>query len=225
MQKMWIGMAAAGLVACVAGALPAVAIEGGIALVDMETLFSKYYKTQLADAQLKDQADDFNTERKDLVAKYEQMQEDFNDLRAEAQNSALSEEVRLEKRDLAEEKLISLKEQEAKIQRMETTRRRQLEEQQMRMRKKIIEEIREEITAYAQERNIPCILDSSGQTMNGVELVLFSDGKFDITDDILAILNKGQTTTPAADAETDAGADQEPPAGGADEPATEPAPE
>lgn len=186
-KKMW-------MVGCLLGALCAAqtvcAVEEGIVTVDMDKLFNKYYKTGLADSQLKEQADEFNEERRELVEKYDGMQADFQSLREEAQNTALSEEVRNKKRDEAEDLLLEVREQEQKIRRMEQQRRKQLEEQQQRMRKRIVDEINEVITKYAKEQNYLAVIDSSGQSLNGVSVVLYSSGKLDITEEVLLLLNK-----------------------------------
>ncbi len=186
-RKMW-------MVWCLFGALcfaqAAFAVEEGIVTVDMDKLFNKYFKTGLADSQLKEQADEFNEERRDLVEKYDTMQADFQKLREEAQNTALSEDVRNKKRDEAEDLLLTVREQEQKIRRMEQQRRKQLEEQQQRMRKRIVDEINETITAYAKEQNYLAVIDSSGQSLNGVSVVIYASGKLDITEEVLKLLNK-----------------------------------
>ncbi|NCD33708.1 MAG: OmpH family outer membrane protein [Spartobacteria bacterium] len=167
------------------------AMDQKIVFVDMEKVFNKYFKTELADAQLKEQAEEFNQERKDMVDRFEGMQEDFNTLREEAQNNALSEKAREEKRKSAEGMLMDLREEEAKVRKMEASRRKQLEDQQRRMRKRIVDEISETIETYAREQGYDVVLDSSGQTLNGVAVVLFTSGKYDVTDPIIEILNKG----------------------------------
>ena len=167
------------------------AFEESIVTVDMDKLFNKYYKTELADAQIKEQADEFSEERRVLVEQYDLAQEAFQKAREDAQNMALSEDVRNAKRDEAEEMLLGIREQEGKIRRMEQQRRKQLEEQQRRMRKRIVDEISQTIQDYAKEQNYMVVFDASGQSLNGVAVMVYSSGRLDITDEILAILNKG----------------------------------
>jgi Skp family chaperone for outer membrane proteins len=187
-KKMIVAALIAGSMMVGTGAL---AVEEGIVTVDMDRIFNQYYKTELADAQLKEQADQFNEERKEMVEQYDSMQEEFQTLREEAQNMAMSEDVRNEKRDAAEELLLEIREQEQKVRRMEQQRRKQLEDQQRRMRARIVEEINDTIENFARERSYLAVLDSSGQSLNGVSIILYSSGRLDVTEDILAILNKG----------------------------------
>ena len=172
-----------------------------IAFVDMDKTFTEYYKTKLADAQLKDQAEEFKTERKKMVDSFQKLQADFDSMREESQNTALNEDVRNDKRAAAEEKLVEIREQESKIRRYDESRQKQLDEQSRRMRNRLVDEIKVVIKSYSQSAGYTAVLDSSGNSMNGVGLVIYSDVKFDITSNIIDLLNKGKTldTAPAAD--------------------------
>ena len=75
---------------------------------------------------------------------------------------------------------------------MDESRRKQIEEQGQRMRKRIVDEIKETIGSYATSQGLDGILDSSGQSLNGVDLVLFADSRVDITESIIELLNKSQ---------------------------------
>ncbi|MBP7829942.1 MAG: OmpH family outer membrane protein [Kiritimatiellae bacterium] len=168
-----------------------------IVFVNMERAFSEFYKTKLADEQLKKQAEEFNEERKKLTTEFEKLQEQFNALRDEAQNTALSEDARAAKRNAAEEKLIETRDMETRIRRFDEARQKQLDDQTRRMRKRIVEEIQQTIQTYARTQGLSTVIDSSGQSFNGVEMVLYQDVRSDITDIILEQLNKTEDATPA----------------------------
>ena len=178
---------------------PAWAAEQSTVFINLDRAFNEFYKTKLADTQLKEQADEFNGERKTLVSDYEKLQKDFAAIRDEAQNSALSDDVRAEKRNLAEEKLVELRDYESRIRRFDDSRRKQLDDQSRRMRKRIVEEIQQIVKDYAQKQGYLAVIDSSGQSLNGVENILYADPKIDITDTILGMLNKGKQEEKADD--------------------------
>ena len=90
----------------------------------------------------------------------------------------------------AEDKLVSIRELEAKIRRFDESRRKQLDEQSRRMRKGIVEEIRKVINDYAVKKGYHAVVDSSGQSFNAVELILYTDPKVDITAAIIEELKK-----------------------------------
>ncbi len=176
----------------IAGLAPAQSPEGRFAFIDLDQAFDEYYKTKLADQQLKEQAEEFNAEREELMQEYEALQEEFNAAREQAQNTALSEEVRNEKRNEAEEKLIEIREFESRIRRFDRNRRQQLDEQSQRMRKRIVDEIRETIQGYVRNQGYTAVIDISGESLNGVPLVIYADPDANITEDVLELINKGQ---------------------------------
>ena len=194
--------------------------KGQTVYINLDKTFNEYYKTKLADQQLKEQAEEFNNERKDLVTAYEEMQKQFNKSREESTNSALSEDARNKLRQGAEEKLNEMRDQEQKIRQFDTRRRKQLEEQGRRMRARIVKEIREELSKYARNQGFAAVHDSSGQSLNGVDVVLYHDeSNVDITNVMIEILNKNAKTS-LAPGEFDEPAAEEPAAGAA--PATGP---
>ncbi len=191
------------LVALAAAALPkcsAVAAEEKVVVVNLDRAFDEFYKKKLANDQLQEQADEFKKERTGLVGDLKKMQEVFNAARDEAQNTALSEDARNQKRAEAEEKLVEIREQEGKVRRYDETHQRQLDEQTRRMRKRLVEEIKAVVIAHARQQGYVAVLDSSGNSLNGVEFVVYNDPKLDITDVIIEQLNKGKPAGEAAPA-------------------------
>jgi outer membrane protein len=172
----------------------AAAAEEKLVFINLDRVFNEYYKTKLADAQLKEQAEEFKEERKKLIDDLQKLQETFSDAREQAQNTALNEEVRIRKRDQAEEKLVEIREQESKIRRFDDSRQKQLDEQSRRMRKRIVDEIREVISTYARSQGYTSVVDSSGESMNLVPIFLYTDAKADITDAVVELLNKSRDT-------------------------------
>jgi len=188
-------MASALVILAAAGTVAAQDRDMRLAFVRLDRVFSEYYKTRLADTRLKAQAEEFNKERQGLIAEFQKLQTEYNALREEALNTALSEEVR----SLAEEKLLGVREQEARIKRFDELRSKQIEDQTRRMRRNIVEEIREAVREYARAQGFDAVLDASGQTLNGVESVVFFSEKLDITAAVIEAINKGaeaETPTP-----------------------------
>ena len=82
------------------------------------------------------------------------------------------------------------REQESKIRRFMELRQKQLDDQGRRMRRSIVDELRGFVKEYARERGIEVVLDSSGNSLNGVEIVLFADSRVDATADIIQAANR-----------------------------------
>jgi outer membrane protein len=195
MTSRIIMSAALAAVTAVSVGAPARAQErrSSVVVVHMDRVFNEYYKTKQADAQLKTQAKEYEDERLKLMAEMEKIDQEFTAIREEAQNPALSEEVRAAKRTLAEEKLMAKREQEAKIRRFMEMRQKQLDDQGRRMRRSLVDEIRAVVRDFARERGIDIVLDSSGGSLNGVEVVLYSDPRVDLTDEVIKVVNRAQT--------------------------------
>lgn len=166
------------------------AAEQKIAFIDLEKTFNRFSKTKHADAKLKERANKFNTDRENIVNKIKELRKSFESLRADAMDDVLAEEAKLEKKNKAEEVFMEIRQEENRLRRFDELKAKQLEEQGRRMRKDIVEEIQIIIKEYACEKGYAAVFDSSGQTLNGVPVLLFVNSHYDITDDIINLLNQ-----------------------------------
>lgn len=193
----WIVMA--GLLPALTGTFDARAADQRIVFVNMQKCFDEFYKTKLSEAKLKDLADEYKNERARMVDDLKKLQDEFNKSKEDADNLALSEDARNKKRAEAEEKLVELREQESKIRKYEDSKQRNLDAERFRMRKRIVDEIRETLVAYARAQGYTAVLDSSGESVNFVPVTLYNDPSADITDAVISLVNKGKPAdTPAA---------------------------
>ncbi|HNR94491.1 MAG TPA: OmpH family outer membrane protein [Kiritimatiellia bacterium] len=179
------------LAAAVMMAAPALRAADQMVFVNLNRVFEEYHKTEMANKQLKAQADEFSAERSGKIKEFEELQAAFDAARDDSQNPALSAEARDAKRDEAEEKLIEIRRKEKEIRKYEETRKKQLMDTERRVRNRIVGEIRDAIKAYAIEQAYSAVIDSSGQSLNAVESIVYHDPRLEITDQILEILNKG----------------------------------
>ena len=160
-------------------------------VVDMERLFKDYYKTKIANAKLKKQAETYKDYAGKLAASQLKLQEEFKDLRDASQNIALSETQRESKRLAAQDKYRQLKSKEMELEQYQREKRMQLRDQETKMRKDLITEIRKAIAKYAKQHSYTVVFDSSGKTLNNIPSVIYFKTEMDITEDILVIINKG----------------------------------
>lgn len=190
-MRTWMIVMVTVLTWCGWGSLEAKAqdLQTGIVFVDMESVFTNYYKTRDAEAQLKEQADEIKAERKTLIEKLEKLQEQLSGLRSQAQSTALKDDVRSAKRAEAEDKLLEIKDEETKIRRLEESAQRRMDEQSRRARTRLVEEINGVIRTHAATRGYLAIIDSSGNTLNGLPSVVYFNPKNDVTDEIIALIN------------------------------------
>jgi outer membrane protein len=187
------------IVAFVATSFAAVALTasaqapaGRIVTVDLNKIFTEYYKTPIASGKIKDTAESFNKELNEMVDNYKKEIEDLNKLREDQDKPEYTATVRDEKRKAVSEKLAETQKIQRDIDDYRTGHGKILQEQQARMRQTILKEIQDVIDKDARDAGYQLVLDKSGNTANAVPTVLFSQDGLDITDEIIKVLNKNQ---------------------------------
>ena len=178
---------------CLALAAGLNAAEPAIAFVSMERLFDDYYKTKAANAQLKARFESVDAPRRDLLNQVKALKNEVEKLGAEARDKSLNNAERDKKRTAAEDKFALFRETEAKLMDFDKTYKKKFGEQMKQSQQQLVGEIRAVIEAYVKKHGLRIVFDSSGKTLNSVESVVYYDPAFDITEPILAILNKNAT--------------------------------
>jgi Skp family chaperone for outer membrane proteins len=164
-----------------------------IAMVDMTKVTKSVPETKAAEAILEKQAAEFEAEHKGMLDELEQLKTEFETARKDADNKALSEQAREAKIKIAEDKLRELKEQDARIRETVKKRRQQINDQKVRMKQRIVGKLRSIVQDYAEDEGYTIVLDSSGVGLSGIETVVYSVDKIDITQDVLDIIEKQNT--------------------------------
>lgn len=177
--------------------LPLASVQAAdeIAYVDLQEVFKQFYKTQLAQDQIRQQADDIKLEREEIEVEVNKMKDEIEILRTDSRDETFTEAERENKRDLLEEKLVELQKKETDMAEFEKLRMEQMEQQNTRMTKKLFDEIHEVIIQHAKAAGYSAVVDRSAQSRIGSEVVLYTSPKVDITADVLEILNKGRGVT------------------------------
>jgi len=161
-----------------------------ISFISMERVFDEYYKTKTANAQFKKRGEEIEVRRKELIEKAKGLKGEFDKLNADSRDKSLNDKAREKKKEDAENKLAELKEAETKVLEFDKAYKKEIAEQMRQMQQQIVGEIRGVIQTYSIEHKIDIVLDNSGKTLNNVEAVMYFDKNTDITDPILAIMNK-----------------------------------
>ncbi len=101
--------------------------------------------------------------------------------------SADAKSAKAKERD---EKIASIKSMEREINEFRQTRERQLQEQALRMREGIVKEITDIVIDRVKANNLDLVFDKSGNSLNGVPLLMYSRDTVEFTNDIVTALNK-----------------------------------
>lgn len=163
-----------------------------IGMVDMNNIFSSYYKTKDAEARINEARASAKQELDTRMETYKANLEKINKLNEEINKPELSKEAKAEKSKLRDEAIAETKNLEREITEFRTTREKQLQDQAVRMRNGIVEEITKLVQERVKENKYDVVFDKSGQSLNGVPIVLYSDEAMDFSESIISALNKNK---------------------------------
>lgn len=169
----------------------AIAAEQKICVVDMEKVFTNYYKTKLEDAKIKKQTEVFKDYLKTLGKARSKIEANYVELRDASQNIGLSDVERENKRIEAQDKYRELQAKDVEIQQYNQQKRQLLVNEYDRIRKELIKEILTVIRSRAKREGYTFVLDYSGNTMNNISVVVYYDQAMDITDAVMKEINLG----------------------------------
>ena len=166
-----------------------------VGTVDMNRAFKEYNKTKDSEKKINEAKDAAKKEYDDRAENYKKALDEINKLNQQLDSPALSADKKTSMAKERDDKIASIKNMEREINEFRQTRERQLQEQAMRMRENIVKEITDVIMERVKTANYDLVLDKSGPSMNGVNIVLHSKDSFDFTTDIITALNKKPATT------------------------------
>jgi outer membrane protein len=161
-----------------------------VGTVDMTKIFASYYKTKDAEQRIGEAQATAKKEFEERMGSQKKVIEEINKLQDEARNPALSADAKGQKERARDEKINEARNLEREIQEFRVTRERQLNEQAVRMRAGIVEEIRKIIDEIVKSKGYDLVIDVSGKSLNGVPSVLFSKPDYDFSQSVIEQLNK-----------------------------------
>ena len=192
MKKFLLLTAAAALI------LPAASYAQGtlkVGTVDMNRAFKEYNRTKDSEKKINEAKDAAKKEYDDRAENYKKALDEINKLNQQLDSPALSADKKTSMAKERDDKIANIKNMEREINEFRQTRERQLQEQAMRMRENIVKEITDVIMERVKGTGYDLVLDKTGPSMNGVNVVLYSKESFDFTTDIITALNKKPVTT------------------------------
>ena len=175
---------------CALAATAGAQSELKIITVNLGKALGEYYKTQQAVEKL-------SADQNQAMAKIDEMQiagsalvEQYKEMEEQSKNIALTESAREKAREDAQKKGEEIQAKQNELQQFSTNAQRMLDQQRQTHQTLMLDEIQKVVDALAYERGVTLVLDVSGASSIGVPVVLYSSAAYDITDDVLAILNK-----------------------------------
>ena len=174
------------------------AADTKVGIVDMNKIFSSYYKTDQAKKRIDEAQNVAQKELQDLVDIFNKNLDAIRKLNEELSKPELSKEAKDKKAKERDDKAEESKRQEKEIVELRQRRLKDLQDQAGRMRTGIVDEIRKLISDKVKADQYDLVLDKSGLSSNGVEIVLYSKDSADFSDDIIKTLNASKPKDGAA---------------------------
>ena len=184
-------------VIAVLGTTPAFA-QMKVGIVDMNKVFTSYYKTKEAETRLNDARAQAKTDLDSRLETLKSNMEEINKLEADTKKPELAadkKEAAIKQRD---EKINEVRNLDREIGEFRQTRERQLQEQFMRMRGDIVQDIMKVVDSKVKADGYDLVLDSSGLGISQVKVVLYSAPSMDFSDSIVSQLNANAPKKSAA---------------------------
>src|SRR5438128_8477312 len=167
-----------------------------IGTIDMQRAFKEYSKTKDAEAKINEAKNAAKKEYDDRADAYKKALDEINTLNKQLDAPALSADAKTQKAKERDDKISNIKNMEREITEFRQTRERQLQEQALRMREGVVKEITDVVMDKVKTSNMDLVFDKSGNSLNGVPVLMYSRDSVDFTNDIMSVLNKpGRATT------------------------------
>ena len=182
----------AALVAVFALMLPAQA-QSKMAVVDLKKVFDNYWRTKVADTQLKESAGDLDKLRKGMIDDYTKANDEFKKMIEGVNDPAISADEKEKRRKEAEKKQTDIREQENSIRTFDNNSRQGILEKQKRMRDSVLRDIRGVVEEKSKAAGYTLVFDTAAESVNQTPVVIYTSmtgGPDDLTDGVLKQLNQ-----------------------------------
>lgn len=156
-----------------------------IGVVNMERLIQVHPRTEEDRAILERYVQDFDVERDERLAALRELSEAFEALRQQAEDIGLTAEAARERRERAQLKLQELRQAETALREIAAQRQQELTNEEMRMRLRVIRDIKRVLRDVAEARALDLILDGGEDPAGGYGAVIFARPPYDVTDEVI----------------------------------------
>lgn len=160
-----------------------------IGTVDMNRVFSEYSKTKDAQSKYSDAEKAANDDLNNRVETLKKSMEEINRLNSEVQREGLSKEAQDAKKKEIEPKVVAARNLDREIAEFRTAKQKSLQDQFLRMRKDIVDDIMKTVNDMVKEKGFDIVFDKSGLSAGAIPVVLYSRDDLDFSNDVLSVLN------------------------------------
>jgi outer membrane protein len=172
-----------------------------VLIIDLAKLYDGHYKTQEQNAKLRvdeqkaqEELDRLNKEGNDMVTKYHELDE-------QSKSPVATPEAKAKAQADAQKLMEDINNKQREVQAFQQITGKSLQQRIKNFRDLMIEEISKVAIDIAKRKGATLLIDKAGPTYYGISNIIYSDPSYDITDEVMAEINKDRpaaSTTPAA---------------------------
>ncbi len=163
--------------------------QGKIATIDLKKVFDNYWKRVQADKELKERAKGFDEELAKMREEFQKETKDLPALEKGIKDPLISAPEKEKRQKAFETRIMKAKELEQSMIQFKNTAGATLDELGRQSRGSLLDEIRDHVRRKAKAAGVSLVIDTASETINQTPVILFSDGSYDWTDEVLATLN------------------------------------
>jgi len=168
--------------------------ETKIGTIDMQKIFTAYYKTHESEDKLKEAQKAYKDELDGRMDAYKKNLDLINKLNEEISKPELSGAAKDQKAEERDGKISETKGLEKEISDFRQEREKEIQDQLKRLRDGIVEEIMKAVNEQVKTANYDMVFDRSGFSANNiVPVLLYARETYDFSDLIISKLNAGRT--------------------------------
>ncbi len=179
-------------------AAPSANAQIKVGVIDMNIVFTQYYRTKDAEAKLNEARAAAKKELDDRLETLKKSMDEINKINADLEKPELSKDAKDKATKGRDEKVNEARNLDREITEFRGTRERQLQEQFVRMRKDIIDDIMKIVNDKVKTAGFDLVFDKSGMSMGQIPVLVYSRNDLDFSKEIVDSLNKAAPkATPA----------------------------
>lgn len=165
--------------------------------VDIGKVFDGHYKSEENNLKFRDAEQKAREQAEELRKQGQTMVDEYKELVEQAKNTLLNAEARTKAEQAAQKKMEEIQRKQADLQSFLQNTQNSLNQRIANFRDLLLEEITKTVNEIAKRKGATLVLDKSGPSAFRIPVVLFADPAYDITEEVIAEVNKDRPSPPA----------------------------
>jgi outer membrane protein len=167
--------------------------------VDIAKTYDAYWKAQEGMAKFQDAQQKAQEQAQEYQKQGQLLVDEYKELVEQSKSAMLTPDAKTKAEQNAQKKMEEIQRKQQELQNFLQTTDRSLQQQMLTRRELLLEEITKTVKDIAKRKGATLVLDKSGPSGFRIPVVLDADAAYEITDEVIAEINKDKpATAPAA---------------------------